>query len=148
MMCRKTVDLPLPLPPMTTQTVPRCTVKLTSSSTTLLPKRFRRCRTSIIHSGTGACLVSAAMVSPRPLYQQRRENTIRHDDQHDRSHYRPHGRMPDPFWAALDNEGAVATHHGDNDRKHHTFEQTGEHITKQQPSQCSINIRCRTEMID
>ena len=55
--------------------------------------------------------------------------------------------MPHAFWTALDRERAIAAHHGDNDRKHHTFDQPGEHIPKQQPAQGGINIGSRTDIV-
>jgi hypothetical protein len=47
MMARSSVDLPQPLPPTSANISPGCTVRLTLSCTTLLPKRVFRSRISI-----------------------------------------------------------------------------------------------------
>src|SRR5262245_50673194 len=116
-MCRRSVLLPLPLPPMMTNTSLRRTVKSMSRMRTKSPKAMVRSRTVMWAFGS-----TGALTSDSQDVEGDGEDAAGADDEHDPRHHRGGGRLADGRGAAAALEPTQASRHGDEDTVHGGFE--------------------------
>src|SRR5688572_26319835 len=114
-MCLSITLLPVPDAPMTTRDWPFSIIRVSSFSTTRLPKRLETLRSSM----KAIVVVVVAVVLPEqaahavnreiPVLQQLREEEIQHDDRDEALHEALRARAADAAGAAAAGEALVAT---------------------------------------